>query len=74
MRSTIFNNGNLDGIGLDISSIDIARGRDQGLAPYYKYLDLITPGGLYVKQWSDLLGPLSANVYLTNNKHYKYLG
>lgn len=40
------------GMGTDLFSIDIHRGRDHGVSPYYKYYTKCT--GKRVKHWNDL--------------------
>lgn len=49
----MFNNDNLDGIGMDLLSVDIARGRDHGLQPYHVYLNLAIDGGHPIADWND---------------------
>lgn len=60
MRNTVLNYGNSKGIGVDVASLDILRGRDHGIAPYHVYLDKISTGKKNgIQEWSDYNGPLS---------------
>lgn len=60
MRNNFGNYGNKNGIGLDVLSLDITRGRDHGVAPYHKYFQKVT--SVQIKEWLDFLGPLSRYV------------
>lgn len=48
----MFNNGNANGIGLDLATIDTLRGRDHGLGTYADYYTAFNNGS--VRNWSDL--------------------
>lgn len=49
------------GLGYDLLSEDIQRGRDHGLNPYYKYVNALIPTK-NVTKWSDLIGLISIKV------------
>lgn len=80
MRNKLYKNGNQYGVGFDLSSVDIQRGRDHGLAPYYQYLELCF--SVKIKTWSDLVFIVAPEVffffyfldkyfyYLTNKYYY----
>lgn len=60
MRDTVGHYGSRNGVGLDVLSVDITRGRDHGIAPYHTYLEKLT--SKKINEWSDYLGQLSHNV------------
>ena len=49
-------------IGTDVFALDILRGRDHGLAPYVKYLELCT--NETIGNWNDLKRYVDAEVNL----------
>lgn len=64
IRDTVFNNDNRNGIGLDLLAVDIMRGRDHGLDPYYVYLERswqqASGRRRSVRDWHDVAGIWSA--------------
>lgn len=57
----MFSNENELGIGYDLLAGDIMRGRDNGLQPYYKYVELFGKPKV-VRNWSDLQGLIQRKV------------
>lgn len=51
---------NSEGVGLDLFSTDILRGRDHGLQPYYTYLEACHD--VKIKNFNDLEQFISKNV------------
>lgn len=47
---------------MDVSSIDIARGRDYGLQPYYKFVEYCLQNASQIKFWKDLEQTIASNV------------
>lgn len=62
MRNHIYKQLNNDGIGVDVISIDIQRGRDHGIAPYYQYMEYCQKNATKVRNWDDLLANISPKV------------
>lgn len=56
----MFNDDNKDGIGMPLLSVDIARGRDHGLAPYTLHYRRCTDRR--VNNWLDLMPTFSYTV------------
>lgn len=50
----MFNNGNPQKIGADLSAIDISRGRDFGIPPYYQFVEFCIPN-TKIGNWNDLI-------------------
>lgn len=65
MRNKLYKNGNQYGVGIDLSSIDIQRARDHGLAPYYQYVELCS--SVKINKWSDLEAFILPEVYIIIN-------
>lgn len=42
------------GMGIDLFSIDIQRGRDHGVAPYHAYISACSNTAVQIKTWADL--------------------
>lgn len=57
----MFSNENELGIGYDLLAGDIMRGRDNGLQPYYKYVELFGKPKV-VRNWYDLQGLIAKKV------------
>lgn len=61
IRDRLYKIGNRFGIGIDLSSIDIHRGRDHGVPPFYHYVELCQ--SVKITSWSDLKIVISEEVH-----------
>lgn len=57
-----FKNADQKNIGTDVFALDILRGRDHGLAPYVKYLELCT--NQTINDWPDLRPYVDEQVWI----------
>lgn len=60
---------NSEGVGLDLFSTDILRGRDHGLQPYHTYLEACHD--VHIKDFDDLEPFISKNVCSFNLIHHR---
>lgn len=54
MRNKVFKNTNKLGVGFDVISVDVQRGRDHGIPPYYKYVEHCFPEHRPINHWRKL--------------------
>lgn len=64
MRNRLFNSSSPLGLGIDLLSMDIIKGRDNGLSPYYVYVEMVFPD-VFVKDFDDLEIVISKNVIIS---------
>lgn len=62
MRNYIYKNLNKLGVGIDVLSLDIQRGRDHGVPPYYQYMEFCQKDIGKIRDWDDLLPNILAEV------------
>lgn len=63
MRNRMFNDGNAKGVGLDLMSVDIQRGRDHGIPPFVAHFERCFPDQR-LNSWTDLYAVFHFSVRL----------